>query len=120
MSDWNVTLRPTKGALKILVENQQGDLLKARLPLAPEHPRALLTLLEGLALWAGAPICAAISVAEKEAAFSERSLFGGEMWPVESTMVRYHYLIESSRRRRIPGMGDFRGLYNAAHQGGRP
>jgi hypothetical protein len=110
MNEWKVTLRPVKGALKILVENAEGDLLRARLPLGPEHPRALLTLLEGLSLWAGAPICAVISVGEREAAWSERLLFGGEMWPLESTMVHFSYAPEGRRRRRIAGLGDFRAL----------
>lgn len=111
MNDWTVTLRPVKGALKILVENSEGDLLRARLPLGPEHPRALLTLLEGLSLWVGAPICAVISVGEREAAFSERRLFGGELWPVQSTMVQFTYAPDGQHRRRITGLGSFRALY---------
>jgi len=118
MRPWNVTLCPTKGALKLLVENLQGDLLKARLPLAPEHPRALLTLLEGLALWAGGPICAVISADDPPILTCDGALFGGDRWPVESTMVQFEQR-PTGRRRRIVGLGDFRPLY-AAGRGARP
>jgi len=118
MDRWKVTLRPAKNVLQILVENSEGDLLRARLPLGPEHPRALLTLLEGLSLWTGEVIDAVISVDERAACMSERRLFGGDLWPVESTMVRFIYHPHERRRRRIPGMGDFRALYGV--RGGRP
>lgn len=118
MKSWNVTLCPTKGALKLLVEDLRGDLLKARLPLAPEHPRALLTLLEGLALWVGEPICAVISADDPPILTCGGTLFGNDHWPVESTMVRFEQR-PSGHRRRISGLGDFRPLY-AAGRGARP
>ena len=59
---WNTRLQVEPDALKILIEDHQGDALKARLPICPHHPRALLTLLEGVALWSGENLHAALSV----------------------------------------------------------
>jgi hypothetical protein len=54
MALWPTTLRIGDENLKLLVTSPEGDdLLKARLPHRPPHPRALLTLLEGVALWSG-------------------------------------------------------------------
>ena len=62
MSLWPTTLRIGGKELKLLVTSPDGDdLLKARLPVRPPHPRALLTLLEGVALWSGEPVLAVIS-----------------------------------------------------------
>jgi hypothetical protein len=116
MSTWNVVIRPEKGAVKILVNDLEGDILRARLPKPPDHPRALLTLLEGLALWGGQPVHAAISAGALETAWSELGLFGGELWPVESLLVRFSFT-PRLRRRRLAGLGDFRSLY--AMRGGR-
>jgi len=54
MALWPTMLRIGGKELKLLVTSPEGDdLLKARLPVRPPHPRALLTLLEGVALWSG-------------------------------------------------------------------
>ena len=46
---------------RLIVTNQGKEpLLKARMRQPPQHPRALTTLLEGVALWEGAPIRAAL------------------------------------------------------------
>jgi hypothetical protein len=51
MALWPTMLRIGGKELKLLVTSPEGDdLLKARLPVRPPHPRALLTLLEGVAL----------------------------------------------------------------------
>ncbi len=58
-------LSVTPNEVQLLVQsNERGDLLKARLPARAHHPRALLTKLEGVALWSGGPLCAAISADE--------------------------------------------------------
>jgi hypothetical protein len=54
---------PDPEATRILVTNGSGtSLLKARLPHSPQHPRALATLCEALALWCARPIHAALAV----------------------------------------------------------
>lgn len=49
-------------ATRVLVQDGATTLAKARLPHSPAHPRALLTLAEGLALWTGRPLRVAIAV----------------------------------------------------------
>jgi hypothetical protein len=75
MALWPTTLRIGSKELKLLVTSPQGDdVLKARLPVRPRHPRALLTLLEGVALWSGEPVLAVISAgAHRDAWLSSNS-----------------------------------------------
>lgn len=112
MESWNVTIRIERDRTMVLVTEPCGDVLRARLPTRSEHPRALLTLLEGLALWSGqVPICAAISVAAAVPPFVVGELLGGEFWPQESPLVRLAFVEPRGRRRRLGGVGDFRLLY---------
>ena len=60
-------VRPGPDVTRILVQDAGIPLLKARLPEAPQHPRALETLAEGIALWCGRPIYAALGVAAEDA-----------------------------------------------------
>ena len=61
MPRWGITGRASREMLRLRVRNCLGDeLLCAELPLPPDHPRALLTLLEGLAIWGGEPLCVVI------------------------------------------------------------
>jgi hypothetical protein len=109
--DWLAKLILTKdGVTRLKIENPDSDLLKARLP-RPKHPRALLTLLEGAALWTGNPLCAAISVEGRPDPAFVADLFGG-VWPGDSALVRYVNAVprERVRRTRISGIGDFRQL----------
>ena len=63
---WRCSLRVTQQYMKLLLSCPEGDLLKAQLDPRPCHPRALLTLLEGLSLWAGEPLSVALSADERE------------------------------------------------------
>ena len=109
MHDWDLTLRPTKGAALLLVTSEAGDLVKARLPLSPGHPRALLTLLEGLALWRGQALRVAVSAGACSAAWAGSGLFGDELYPAESPLVRFR-AVHLASRERLRGVGDFRSL----------
>ncbi len=63
------------------------DLLKARLPASPCHPRALLTLCEGLALWHGIRLCIAVSAdADAQRGF-ERIFYGDGLIDPRSPLV---------------------------------
>jgi len=96
--------------VKLLVTDEMGDeVVRARLPFLPDHPRALLTLLEGLALWCGSPLTAAVSVARSARYSCDRELFGGAFGPADSALVRF-FVVERHRPRRLRGMGDFREL----------
>jgi len=60
-----VAIQPQSLGTRILATaGSQETLLKARLGRAPQHPRALATLLEALALWQGAEVRAALAVAD--------------------------------------------------------
>jgi hypothetical protein len=86
-----------------------GDLIKARLPLAPRHPRALLTLLEGVALWRGQPLRVVLFADGSSVPWLGSDLFGDELWPGESPLVSFA-IAHRGRRRRLDGVGDFRAL----------
>lgn len=86
---WQCTLQVTTSDVRLLVTESKRDLLKARLDLPPRHPRALLTLLEGLSLWSGEPLRVALYVDETCPVGLEPTLFGDELWPGESALVRF-------------------------------
>jgi len=60
-------VRPGPDVTRILVQETHRTVLKARLPDAPQHPRALETLAEGVALWWGRPLFVALGVAAEDA-----------------------------------------------------
>jgi len=110
MPEWTTRLRLDPKTLLLLVTTPEGDILRARLPRRPKSPRALLTLLEGIALWSGKEITVATSVDANWVPSDDDALFGGGFWPAETNLVRYQIL-----PRRVPcrirGVGDFRKLY---------
>jgi len=99
----------TQNHTKLLLSCPQGDLLKAQLDLRPSHPRALLTLLEGLSLWSGEPLPVVLSV-DDHCNDSLPSLLGDGPWPGESQLVRFDIEYRGPRQVRLPGLGDFRSL----------
>ena len=109
MDQWTVTLQATPKGVLLLVTSGGSDLLKACLPPRPGHPRALLTLLEGLALWRGQALPVAISVGIDSAPWAGSGLFGDELFPAESPLVRFHAVHHGSRA-RLRGVADFRAL----------
>jgi hypothetical protein len=90
MALWPTTLRVTHQELKLLVTTpEEDDLLKARLPIRPRHPGALLTLLEGLALWSGEPLYVVISAGKHREDWLGSEQWGEELWPEESALVQF-------------------------------
>jgi hypothetical protein len=114
MRPWKGSVRVTTREVLVLVSGpQEGDLLKARLPPRAQHPRALVTLLEGIALWQGKPMSVVISAASVDDGrprFCGSGLFGDELWPGQSQLVRYEVGGRASHPRRLVGLGDFRPL----------
>jgi len=110
MATWKTILRVTPEAIQVLVSTQEGDdILKAHLTGYPGHPRALLTVLEGLALWSGESLCAAISA---DVPVSHSLGLGSftddpDHWPEPSPLVHFVFVVSATGRRRIGGMGDF-------------
>lgn len=110
MTQWPTTLRIGDKELKLLVTSPHGDdLLKARLPIRPPHPRALLTLLEGVALWSGESVRAVISAGAHRDDWLGSDTWGDALWPTESQLVHFDITTPPPRaRRRLVGVGDFR------------
>ncbi len=109
MAQWPTTLRIGCNELKLLVTSPQGDdLLKARLPVQTSHPRALLTLLEGVALWCGEPLNAVISASVQRDDWLYAEAWGEELWPPESPLVHFDFAIPRRAHRTLVGMGDYR------------
>lgn len=111
---WTSTLKIATHDVKLLVRSAEGDLLRARLPLSARHPRALLTLLEGLALWRGQSLCAAIVADDACRSWLASGLFGDALWPGESPLVRFEMSRRGRRADRLRGLGDFRALFVGA------
>lgn len=114
LRSWHCKLQVTQQRALLLVSAPDGDVLKARLDTRPCHPRALLTLLEGLSLWQGQSLCVALSAAPDCRDSLPSMLFGDELWPAESGLVRFDIVDRVPRRARLAGLGDFRTLRRGA------
>jgi hypothetical protein len=109
-SPWMTMMRVSPATVTLLVTQAVGtDLIKARLPRDPQHPRAMLTMLEGLALWSGRPLRVVLSATHTCEDCGWAGLFGDELFPGESQLVRFE-LAARGRRVVLRGMGDFRSL----------
>jgi hypothetical protein len=112
MAQWPTTIRLDQD-LRLLVTDPQGtDQIKARLPLRPKHPRALLTLLEGVALYSGEPLYAVISAGNHPDDWLGCETWGEDLWPAESPLVQFDFVTPRASRpgRPLRGVGDFRVL----------
>ncbi|MCR4302311.1 MAG: hypothetical protein NUV51_11925 [Sulfuricaulis sp.] len=92
----------------VVMDRDGSDVLKARLTPRPQHPRALLTLLEGLSLWSGEILPVVVSAEDPY----QGGLFGDELWPAESQLVRFRIASPARRKVRLDGLGDFRAVRN--------
>jgi hypothetical protein len=105
MSHWSATLDLSPATVLVVVRGPEGKIrLKARLPDPPCHPRALMTLLESLALWSAEPLCVAIFVADSAAPSPGSS--DGIGWPEESPLVQFHFLELGGRGGGLRGNAD--------------
>ena len=120
MPPWKTTMQLGPSAVRLLMTDEENhEILKARLPLRPTHPRAATTLLEGLALWAGHPLTVALGAGDRSAPTFGAWLFGPDGWPEEGALLRFHVLADRRiRRRTLDGVGDFRQL-RLLHRDGR-
>lgn len=85
-------------------------LLKARLPDAPRHPRALATLCEAMALWCGRPVRAAFA-ADGRGLLNEYSRWSATVEHLsESALFRVEFVPRARppRDAGIGGMGEYR------------
>lgn len=103
---------PKRHETRLLATLGPGDtLLKARLCPQMSHPRALVTLLEGLALWQGCKVHAVVAADARQTSFdwSPSASFAREETPLYAVDFAPTY---RRRRREIDGVGDFRDLHH--------
>ncbi len=84
--------------------SDQPPIVQARFTGYPDHPRALLSMLEGLALWRGAVLDVAISADAPISDSLGLGAFGGEQWPTESALVRFEWVSEGDQARAETGI----------------
>lgn len=110
MAGWRIVLQvlPRKTVRLLVTDSDGNDLLKAQLS-DPQHPRALLTALEGLALWHGEPLNVVIGADVPVDHSLGLGSFGDldDGWPEESAVVHFQFRETPRRGRRIRGVGDF-------------
>jgi len=85
---WFSNLEVDPYSILLQVRDWQGEVLKARFGSVPAHPRALLFILEGLALWSGRRLCVVISAEDSV----NRSLglgAEGEVWPQDNPLIDF-------------------------------
>jgi len=118
MTPWKTMLLVEPLAVKLLVKDAKGkDLLKARLPLPPAHPRAVVTLLEGLALWSRPPLCTAIAVDDAVTPGQGDAVFGDMLVPDFGPLVQWDWVEPSSSSQRLTGVDDFTELRRLLKRG---
>lgn len=103
-----VRLRPVR--LELVVTDLERDLLRASLPTPRLHPRALVTVLEGLALWQGAVLHTAVAADERAdwSGLFGLGLCGSALEDPASPLVDAHE-VSPARRRRLGQQGLFGG-----------
>jgi hypothetical protein len=105
-------VRPGATITRILVEDSGRALLKARLPDGPEHPRALETLAEAIALWCAQPLYVALGVAAEDALCVSPGWHATVETVTRSPLVTIEPVIGPPRRPRrgadgLGGLGNF-------------
>lgn len=106
-------IAPSSESTRVLaMAGPSETILKARLLGDPQHPRALGTLLEALALWQGQPVRAALC-ADGSGLSCDSNLYreafldaGGALYSV----IWVPGVAHRRRRHRLGGVGDFRDL----------
>jgi hypothetical protein len=100
---WQATAEVTRETLWVWVTGPSGrDVMRAALPRGGEHPRALVTLREGLALWSGAPLSAVIGVDHPVGDSLGLGFFGnGDRWPEDTALVTFSFRQPARPRRRL-------------------
>lgn len=107
-------LSPSPHATRILAMRGPSEtILKAHLSLRPSSPRAVVALLESLAMWEGMPVRAALVVDDTSTPSTSTSLYRDTfaVFGDDTPLYRLEWVprAEGERRRRdtIRGMGEF-------------
>ena len=108
MKPWTAKAAFTReGARLLVVDADDRDLLKARIARPPCHPRALLTLLEGVAEWSGSRLSCVLSADADAFPLRDGDPLGGDLLIDGSALVRVEYAVPHVAGSRIGGLGDF-------------
>jgi len=110
-----LVIKPWPETTRLLLTDVEGEVLRAALPWRPRDPRAAPTLLEGLALWLGRPLCVVLCAADMDA-----SCVPGlsDDFGVGAATVHYEVeVVDPARRPR--GLGPFRDLRPPLLRGAR-
>lgn len=104
-------LCPSASSTRVLAMRGPTEaILKAHLSLRPSSPRAVVSLLEALALWEGRPVRAAL-VVDDASTHGSTSLYHDTfaVFGDETPLYRLEWVPRAAVRRRdgIRGMGDF-------------
>jgi hypothetical protein len=95
----------------LATDGPDWTLLKAKLPDAPRHPRALATLCEAMAMWCGRPVRAAF-VADGPGLLNEHSCWSDTVVQLSNSALFQVEFVPRIRRprdrERVNGMGDYR------------
>lgn len=98
-------LRIDRHLLHLTIQTVTGELLlRARLPLWPAHPRALLELLESIARYSGHPLDAVLSAAATSATSFDQALWADDIAWGPSPTVRVVFAGPASRQLRLGGV----------------
>lgn len=109
---WHATLEVKGETIWVWVSERSGrDVLRATLPGPPAHPRALVTVLEGLALWGGAPLYAALGVEHPPGDSPGLSGYGFEGWPEDSALLSFVVRHPARPHRRLGRLDGSRGKH---------
>lgn len=110
MDSITVMLSPEPTRTRMLAIGDGRDLLKAVLPpLSCAHPKAVVTVLEGLSLWTQQRLCVVLAVDEVAPSFcTSTDLCDALGYGTRSLYFEVGVAVREGRRaERIPGVGDF-------------
>jgi hypothetical protein len=102
LTPWTAFCRVHRQHIRISVSQPCGlEVLQARLPLPPAHPRAVLELLESLARHCGHSLDAVISAASRSETFFDERYAADALQLGPSALVRVIFASPNGRQLRL-------------------
>jgi hypothetical protein len=101
MSDTTILIEPMESCTRVRAwhhSTSKRPILRAQLPAAPAHPRAVQWLIEALALWQGSPVHAVLAADAASSTYVTRLYpawftdFGGALYTLEFRDDRYAHV----------------------------